>query len=315
MRTQIDKRLLADEHARELIMNYFRSLSEEQEALLAKYADEPVVRQFVWLASACANELKKKAGFAIGSDFMIYARDTWRCYVDLPAELKDAFGEHWDALDRVMAHVEICTAAARYVDEVVTPYVNTRDPGIGFIKGTLELFDMIDRYYLPDGGAMTEEERRFILEKTCDAYRPLLRERWSGVQPFRDRVALEVFERVHDWGDDDCFDKLENYPVGPDISAEDIMGDIDRVVGCGFFDEEEVDAYRHLKIRDLAELIRININFDYMEEARSLYACLEQLVNELGDGIKPQYYKWFTEIGIAIEKAIEQKNARNHAKR
>ena len=315
MSTQIDKRLLADEHARELIMNYFRSLLEEQEALLAKYADEPVVRQFVWLASACANELKKKTGFAIGSDFMIYARDTWRCYVDLPAELKDAFGEHWDALDHVMVHVEICTAAARYVDDIVTPYVNTRDPGIGFIKGTLELFDMIDRYYLPDGGAMTEEERRFILEKTCDAYRPMLRERWSGVQPFRDRVALEVFERVHDWGDDDCFDKMENYPIGPDISAEDIMGDIDRVVESGLFDENEIESYKHFKMRDVAELIRINVNFEYMEEARSLYACFGQLVNELGERVKPRYYKWFTEAGLAIGKAFEQYNTRNHAKR
>lgn len=315
MSTVIDKRLLADEHARELIMNYFRSLSEEQEALLAKYADEPTVRQFVWLTSACANELRNKTGFAIGSDFMIYARDTWRCYVDLPEELKDTFGEHWDALDRVLLHVDICAAVVRYVDDIVTPYVKTKDPGIGFISGTLELFDLIDRYYLPEGGVMTEEERRFILEKTCEAYRPMLRERRSGVQTFRDRVALEVFERVHDWGDDECFDKLENYPIGPDIGTEEIMGDVERVTGCGLFADEEVAAYKHLKIRDLAELIRININYDYMEEARSLYACFGQLVNELGDGIKPQYYNWFTEVGLALKKAIEHKNARGHAKR
>lgn len=118
------------------------------------------------------------------------------------------------------AHKEIQNIVILFVDNVIR-YVDNRDFSIGIIQRTLELFDLIDLYYHPEAnGVMTEDERESILVKTCDAYRPLLKEQRLGRLTLRDQIALEVFEMVNYWGNDEYFDRLENYPIGPEIDAE-----------------------------------------------------------------------------------------------
>lgn len=315
MSTLIDKDLLADENTRSVIEKAFDNLTNKQSALLAKYANDPNVRGYVWFSFICANELKRLNAFSRDSVFIMNIQDIWEYYVDLPDEIKEAFSEHWDAVERMMTHIELNSAAAKYIDEVAR-YVGTRDSSIGFIHETLSLFGIIDAYYHPDeGGVMTENERRFILVKTCDAFRPLLRERRTGKLSLRDQVAIEVFEMVRYWGDDEFFDILENYPVGPIIDTEQIRHDINRVANSGLFNDEEVNAYKQLKMRDIAELIRINANFEYIDEAKDLYEYYGQLVKELGDEIEVAYDHRYIEAGEALKSAINKTNRHNHGKR
>lgn len=321
--TFINKELLADEKSRKRLEHPFDRLSARQDAILKKYAKEPDVETFIWRACFCANELAQSKELSRYSLFVTNIESLWDSYFYLPDDLKDAFKAYGKAVERMGIHTYIFDESVRVIDEVISYYVETKDSNCHFIQGVLDMFDVIDATYHPGANnAMTEAERRFILEKTCDAYRPLLQEidsfRRRGITPpLRDCIAQEVFRMIRDWGDDEYADKFENYPIGPDIEVEDIMADVTRVTSGGLFTPEEQNAYKHLKMRDLYELIEVYLNYreDGIKEAQRLYGYFGQLVRELGDDIKESYFSRYMEAGKMIRKELKRIKTPKHGKR
>ena len=68
-------------------------------------------------------------------------------------------------------------------------------------------------------------------------------------------------------------------------------------------------------MRDIAELIRIYVNFEDYDEAIKLYDYFGQLVRELGDNIKPQYLNRYNSATETITPIYERQKSNAYGKK
>lgn len=217
-------------------------------------------------------------------------------------------------MDTLDSHLDIYTKTIQFADALHC-YATTHRTGVDFITPIVNLFDVIDKYYPPEGGNgdLSEDDRTLILTMACDAIRPLLRERSQYRKasldfPIRSQIAIDVFEMVRNWADDEYADADENYPIGPDITAYDIRKDIELADFHGQLTDLEAAGYKQLKMRRLYSLIKVHLNFMNVEEACDMLEYFKELLDTLGKVNNLTYFAKYEEVIDLVKENTLREN-------
>lgn len=306
-KTVIPEKFLADGPTMSLLKHPFARLSERQKQLLEHYADKDSVRKYHMMSSICSDLLRKQKR---DRTTFITAHLAWDNYEIMPSELKNAFILHGEALKHLFTHLDINVGAVYYID-MIRFYMRRRDYDAPFAVATLDFFStVVDKYYRPEDGSMTitDDERDFIIKHVSKAF-PLLRKQNNAIcssarLSLEQKKALNTIGMVTAWAD--CSNHNERY-VAIFSDIESIEKSVEEIDG-GVADEKEVNAYKHLMIRQLFALtLKDSGQGDTLKVIDDLRA-LRELFDDLREATIPSYLDTYTEIVAKVELAAKEDN-------